>query len=110
MLMLFRPLLATFLLVAMPPALAQTAPKPAWPQQRAGDVTLSDFRFDSGEVLPALKLHYLTLGTIQRNAAGRVTNAVLLLHGTGGTLEAWLRPSLADELFATGAPLDAGKY
>jgi len=105
-----RLLIATFMIAAMQPAIAQTASKGTWPDQRAGDVTISDFRFDSGETLPALKLHYVTLGTIQRNTAGRVTNAVLLLHGTGGTLDAWLRPSLADELFATGGPLDAGRY
>ena len=106
-----RLLVATLLLAAMQPALAQTASsQTAWPDQRAGDVTLRDFRFDSGETLPALKLHYVTIGKMERNAAGRVTNAVLLLHGTGGTLDAWLRPSLADELFAAGGPLDASKY
>ncbi|HMK81167.1 MAG TPA: alpha/beta fold hydrolase [Xanthobacteraceae bacterium] len=97
---------AALLLAAIAPALAA----PAWPEQRAGDVVLRDFRFDSGETLGELKLHYVTLGTIRRNAAGRVVNAVLLLHGTGGTLDAWLRPSLADELFAAGGPLDATKY
>jgi len=106
-----RLLVATLLLAAMPPALAQTASsRIAWPEQRAGDATLRDFRFDSGETLPALKLHYVTIGKMERNAAGRVTNAVLLLHGTGGTLDAWLRPSLADELFAPGGPLDAKRY
>ena len=59
----------------------------------------------SGEVLPALKIHYLTLGTARRNAAGEIVNGVLLLHGTSGTSENWLQPTLADELFAAGAPL-----
>ncbi|MBV8836745.1 MAG: alpha/beta fold hydrolase, partial [Alphaproteobacteria bacterium] len=105
-----RLLIVAVMIAAMQGALAQTAARSAWPQQRAGDAILRDFRFDSGETLPELKLHYVTIGTIQRNAAGRVTNAVLLLHGTGGTLDAWLRPSLADELFAAGAPLDAARY
>jgi homoserine O-acetyltransferase/O-succinyltransferase len=78
-----------------------------WPDQREGDVVLKDFRFGSGEVLPELKLHYLTLGTPKRNAAGAIVNAVLLLHGTSGTSKSWLQPTLADELFAPGAPLDA---
>jgi homoserine O-acetyltransferase/O-succinyltransferase len=99
------PLIVLFL-AAIAPAFAA----PAWPDQRAGDAVLRDFRFDSGETLPALKLHYVTLGTIRRNAAGRVVNAVLLLHGTGGTLDAWLRPSLADALLVAGGPLDATKY
>lgn len=105
-----RLLIVAAMIAAMQPARAQTAAQPVWPAQRAGDAILGDFHFDSGETLAELTLHYLTIGAIQRNAAGRVTNAVLLLHGTGGTLDAWLRPSLADELFATGGPLDAAKY
>ena len=50
------------------------------------------------------------LGTPHRNAAGEIDNAVLLLHGTSGTGKNWLMPSLADELFAPGQPLDAAKY
>ena len=81
-----------------------------WPNQRDGDVVLKDFRFGSGEVLPKLKLHYVTLGTAKRNAAGEVVNGVLLLHGTGGTSQSWLLPTLADELFGSGAPLDAERF
>jgi homoserine O-acetyltransferase len=81
-----------------------------WPNQREGDAVFKDFRFASGETLAELKLHYLTLGTPQRNAAGAIVNAVLLLHGTSGTSRNWLQPTLADELFASGAPLDAAKY
>jgi homoserine O-acetyltransferase len=36
-----------------------------------GNVTLRDFRFSSGEVLPELRLHYRTLGEPRRDAAGR---------------------------------------
>jgi homoserine O-acetyltransferase/O-succinyltransferase len=81
-----------------------------WPNQRDGDAVLKDFRFGSGEVLTELKLHYVTLGVAKRNAAGVVTNGVLLLHGTGGTSNSWLEPTLADELFVPGAPLDTEKY
>jgi homoserine O-acetyltransferase len=99
-------LLVAVLLLIASPALAQTN----WPNQREGDVVFTDFGFASGERLSGLKLHYLTLGTERRNAAGDVVNAVLLLHGTSGTSKNWLVPSLADELFAPGAPLDAEKY
>jgi homoserine O-acetyltransferase len=81
-----------------------------WPNQREGDFVLKDFRFGSGEALAKLKLHYLTFGTPKRSAAGEIINAVLLLHGTGGTFKSWLRPTLADELFTPGSPLDAGQY
>ena len=94
------------LLAVVLPAMAQTA----WPDQREGDIVLTDFGFASGEVLPELKLHYIMLGTARRNAAGDIFNGVLLLHGTSGTSKNWLQPTLADELFAPGAPLDAKRY
>jgi homoserine O-acetyltransferase len=81
-----------------------------WPNQREGDFVLRDFPFGSGETMAELKLHYLTLGTARRSAAGEIVNTVLLLHGTSGTSASWLTPSLADELFAPGAPLDAEKF
>lgn len=89
-------------------ALAQTAPT-TWPAAD-GVVTLKDFRFGTGESLPALKLHYLTLGTPHRNAAGQVDNAVLLLHGTGGDAHSLLNPLFSDVLFVPGRVLDIQKY
>lgn len=83
---------------------------PAWPNQLEGDFVLKDYVFASGETLPELKLHYTTIGTPHRNAAGEIDNAVLLLHGTSGTGKNWLLPSLADELFGAGQPLDAARY
>ena len=82
----------------------------AWPNQREGDFVLKDYVFTSGETLPELKLHYTSLGTPHRNAGGEIDNAVLLLHGTSGTGKNWLLPSLADELFGAGQPLDAARY
>ncbi|MCW5736007.1 MAG: alpha/beta fold hydrolase [Enhydrobacter sp.] len=81
-----------------------------WPHHREGDFVLGDYVFASGETLPELKLHYTTIGTPSRNAAGEIDNAVLLLHGTSGTGRNWLLPSLADELFGAGQPLDASRY
>ncbi len=71
---------------------------------------LEQFRFDSGQTLAELKLRCITLGVPVRDAAGAVTNAVLLLHNTTGSAETWLRPSLGGELFGSGQPLDAEKY
>ena len=101
-----RALAVAFLVFAASPAYAQTQ----WPNQREADFLIKDFRFKSGESLPELKLHYTTLGTPQRNTVGDIINAVILLHGTSSTGKAWLMPSLADELFAPGAALDATRY
>jgi homoserine O-acetyltransferase len=68
-----------------------------------------DFRFQNGETLPELRLHYVTLGTPKRDSTGRVTNAVLLLHGTNGSGQTIL-DNLAPQLFGSGQPLDSAKY
>jgi homoserine O-acetyltransferase len=75
-----------------------------------GDVTLRNFRFASGERLPELRIHYATLGTPRRDQSGRVTNAVMVLHGTGGTGRQFLAPQFAQELFGPGQPLDISRY
>ncbi len=75
-----------------------------------GDVTLRDFRFGSGERLPELRLHYATLGTPRRDAEGRIANAVMVLHGTGGSGRQFLQPYFADELFGPGQPLDISRF
>ncbi|MBS0374272.1 MAG: alpha/beta fold hydrolase [Proteobacteria bacterium] len=80
------------------------------PPVQDGDFTIRDFHFASGAVLPELRLHYATLGRPSRDARGRITNAVLLLHGTGGDGGQFLRPQFADELFGPGQPLDASRY
>jgi homoserine O-acetyltransferase/O-succinyltransferase len=74
------------------------------------DFVVKNFRFTSGEVLPELRLHYRTLGTPQRDAKGIVRNAVLIMHGTGGTGAQFLGANFAGELFGPGQPLDAAKY
>jgi homoserine O-acetyltransferase len=75
-----------------------------------GDFVVRDFQFRSGETLPALRLHYTTLGKPVRDARGRVTNAVLILHGTGGDGHQFIRPQFSDVLFVPGGLLDARKY
>ena len=77
---------------------------------REGNDVIRDFHFGSGETLPELRLHYLTLGTPQRDARGHVTNAVLILHGTGGTGRQFMVQQFAGPLYGPGAPLDTTKY
>jgi homoserine O-acetyltransferase len=79
-------------------------------QPTHGDFVIKDFRFTSGEVLPALRLHYRTLGKPAKDATGRVRNAVLIMHGTGGTGGQFETPSFAGPLFVRGAVLDASRY
>ncbi len=86
-----------------PTRAAQVAPQD-------GDFVVRDFRFNSGEVLPELRLHYTTLGTPARDASGRVTNAVVILHGTGGSGRQFLSPQFAGVLFGPGQLLDASRY
>jgi homoserine O-acetyltransferase/O-succinyltransferase len=84
-------------------------PASKWPTVD-GTVALKDFRFGTGETLPELKLHYLTLGTPHRNSAGHTDNVVLLLHGTGGNAHSLMNPLFSDVLFAPGGVLDITKY
>ncbi len=75
----------------------------------AGDFVLQEFHFRSGAVMP-VRMHYVTLGTPRRDAAGVVRNAVLILHGTTGSSAQFLQPIFAGELFGPGQPLDATRY
>jgi homoserine O-acetyltransferase len=75
-----------------------------------GDYVIKGFTFTSGETLPELRIHYITLGKPVKDARGMVRNAVLIGHGTGGSADGFLRPQFAGELFGPGQPLDATKY
>jgi homoserine O-acetyltransferase len=79
-------------------------------QGDTGGFTIHDFHFASGETLPQLRMHYRTLGHPRRSASGTVTNAVLILHGTGGTGAQFLAPVFAGELFGAGQPLDTASH
>jgi homoserine O-acetyltransferase len=80
------------------------------PATREGDYLVRNFHFKSGETLPEVRMHYTTLGTPVRDSQGRVTNAVLILHGTGGSGHQFLAPQFAEVLFGPGHLLDAAKY
>ena len=91
-------LLATLLAAAVLPAVHEAA------------FVIPQVRFASGETLQNVRIHYATLGTLRRDAAGRATNAVLVLHGTGGSHLQFLNDHFAGVLFAPGGLLDAEKY
>ncbi|GAC1415758.1 MAG: alpha/beta fold hydrolase [Candidatus Velthaea sp.] len=104
--MIARFLALIMIVLALPAGASATS----WPAPADGTYVVPSFRFADGETLQNLKLHYVTLGTPQRNAAGHVTNAVLIMHGTGGSTKQFLGAGFAGVLFAPGALLDASRY
>jgi len=99
--------LAVLLFCAAVPSAQQVGQLPT---PKEGDYDSHDFHFKSGETLPELRLHYATFGTPVRDASGRVTNAVLLLHGTTGSGGQFLTPQFAGVLFGPGQLLDVTRY
>ena len=81
-----------------------------YPAPVEGDFVAHDFHFDDGEALPELRLHYRTIGTPRRATSGKVDNAVIILHGTGGAGTQFLSDQFAEVLFGPGQLLDASKY
>lgn len=80
------------------------------PNLREDDFVTRDFQFVNGQKIPELRIHYTSFGTPKRNASGEVTNAVMLLSGSGGNGRGWIVPSLANELYGPGQALDASQY
>jgi homoserine O-acetyltransferase/O-succinyltransferase len=99
---------AVFFLALATLAAAQQQ-QPVFPG-KAGDYVSHDFKFHDGSTLPELKVHYTTVGEPKRDAAGHVNNAVIIMHGTGGTGRPFLGASFAGELFRKGQPLDIEQY
>jgi homoserine O-acetyltransferase/O-succinyltransferase len=81
-----------------------------YPAPVEADFVIKDFHFASGETLPELRIHYRTVGKPVRDAAGAIRNAVLVMHGTGGSGAQFIRAEFAGELFGAGQLLDASKY
>jgi homoserine O-acetyltransferase/O-succinyltransferase len=75
-----------------------------------GDYIIHDFHFASGETLPELRIHYTYFGKPKKDAQGRVTNAVLIMHGTGGSGRSLINERFSGVLFQKGQLLDAEKY
>src|SRR6266513_213076 len=93
------------LILASSSALAADYPPPV-----ESDYTVRDFKFASGESLPELRIHYRTLGKIDKDDQGKTRNAILIMHGTTGSGAQFIRPEFAGELFGKDQPLDATKY
>ena len=74
------------------------------------DFVINDFKFESGETIARLNIHYATVGHAIKDKSGRVTNAVLIMHGTSGSSESLLTEQFAGKLFNWGQLLDSGKY
>jgi homoserine O-acetyltransferase len=85
-------------------AVALSAAAAGFPSPTEGYFTTKDFRFQSGQTIPELRVHYRTFGAL------RDDNAVLILHGTTGTGAQFLRTEFAGELFGKGQPLDVSSY
>ena len=94
-----------------PSVLAQTekSAPPVFPGQTEGDFTIKGFHFNSGEVLPELRLHYVTIGTPHRDSVGAIDNAVLMLHAPGGGATSLLT-HLQGPLFGPSQSLDLTRW
>jgi homoserine O-acetyltransferase/O-succinyltransferase len=90
--------------------LCGSATAASYPPPVEADFVTADFHFASGESLPQLRIHYRTFGKPRRDTHGVVRNAVLIMHGTGGSGASLLRAEFAGELFGSGQPLDANRY
>jgi homoserine O-acetyltransferase len=87
-----------------------TRPAATYPAPTEGDYVIKDFHFHNGQTLPELRIHYRTLGTPRRDDKGIVRNAMLIMHGTGGSGKQFLRAEFANELLGKGQILDVDRY
>ncbi len=108
--MLFKMMRRIFAVLFVCLAAGNAAQAADYPPPNEGDYTIRNFKFASGETLPELRIHYRTLGKIEKDANGKVTNAVLIIHGTTGSGAQFIRPEFAGELFGKDQPLDATKF
>src|SRR5689334_22162615 len=77
---------------------------------QGADYVIRNFKFESGETLGELRIHYVALGKPQRDAQGVVRNAVIVLHGTTGAGTGFMSRTFGGELFGPGQLLDTAKY
>jgi homoserine O-acetyltransferase len=96
--------------LALACAFGSVAQAAGYPAPTEADYVISNFKFASGESLPALRIHYRTLGRLERGPGGAADNAVLILHGTGGSGANFINAIFAGELFGPGQPLDAATH
>ena len=80
------------------------------PATREGDYVIKNYRFASGETLPEVRLHFRTLGTPAYDGQKRITNGVLIMHGSSGDASQVLAPSMIGPLTAPGGALDPARF
>ena len=74
-----------------------------YPAPVEGDYVIKDFKFQTGETMPEMKVHYRTIGD-------KSGEPVILVHGTNGSGASFLIDGFAGAMFGPGQPLDASKY
>jgi homoserine O-acetyltransferase/O-succinyltransferase len=89
---------------------ASEAHAQSFPPPERHDFSVKNFRLQSGESLPEVRIHYRTVGTPIRDARGKITNGVMVLHGSSGDAGQVLAASFSEPLLSKGGPLDATKY
>ncbi len=77
---------------------------------KEGSYAIKNFVFKSGETLEELRINYATWGEAKRDNTGKITNAVLLCHGTSGRWQMFSAPFWVSTMYGPGQPLDITKY
>jgi homoserine O-acetyltransferase len=95
---------------ALPALLCLSLGAADFPAPVEGNYVVDDFQFTTGETMTGLRMHYTTIGTPRRDASGKTVNAVLIMHGTGGSGRGFLSQTFGGQLFGAGQLLDATKY
>ena len=74
------------------------------------DYTLSSYTFKDGTSLDNINLYYVTLGCARYDDQGNISNAILFLHGTGGSSDEMLTSNFFTYLYSPGKPMDITRY
>jgi homoserine O-acetyltransferase len=99
-----------FLTVALCLLVPKVLAQPSYPAPVERDFVVRNFRFESGETLPELTIHYRTIGQPRKDADGIVRNGILILHGTGGTGAQFVGEGFASRVYGKGQIYDAEQY
>jgi len=83
---------------------------PNYPAPVEGDYIAKNYTFTTGETLPEVRIHYTTVGTPAKDASGIVRNAVIIMHGTGGSGRGFLSPTFGGILYRPGGLLDGATH
>src|SRR6187397_179069 len=74
------------------------------------DYIIYNFKFESGDSLSQLNIHYATIVKPVKDKNGNITNVILIMHGTSGNSKNFLTEQFAGNLFKPGQILDSTKY